>query len=401
MPAATACWLIPWKIISPIDSANRTDSSNRLHGDRTARIGVKTANGGILQPSDALQESTMNRNQKLLYAFLFAMAAMCRPANSQGLMDSRPAPAPPQPTQLSPASLMVRGATADYVLGAGDQITVASPGLEDQYNEKVFRIDASGDVTLPLVGRIHAAGLSTGALEGELQLKLKPVLKEPKVVVGISSYGSEPVSVLGSVRNPGIVQLQGRRTLFEVLSMAGGLQPDAGYVAQVTRPLRNGNIPLPNVRTDEVNQVSVAAIRLKDIINVPNAAENIEILPGDAVSVPKAGLVYVVGSVTKPGGYTLDENESLSTLQVLSLSEGLLSTSASSKARILRSVPGSPSRAEIPVNLNRLMAGKASDVPLQAGDILFVPVSNAKKVSYRGIEAMITAATYIPVYAGF
>ena len=342
----------------------------------------------------------MNRYMNLLSLLPIAIAAFCPPVQSQGLVDSRPVPAPSQPTQLSSASLMVRGATADYALGSGDQIALSVAGLEEEYNSKVFRIDTTGDVTLPMVGRVHAAGLSTSVLEGQLQLKLKPVLKDPQVVVEILSYGSEPVSVLGAVRNPGIVQLQGRRTLFEVLSMAGGLQPEAGYVVQVSRPLANGTIPLANERTDTATQVSVASIRLKDIINAPNASENIEILPGDAVSVPKSGVVYVVGSVTKPGGFTLDENESFSALQVLSLAEGLLSTAAPSRARILRSVPDSPNRAEIPVDLNRLMAGKTTDTQLHAGDILFVPVSTAKKVGYRSIEAIIQASIYMPIYAG-
>ena len=318
----------------------------------------------------------MNRYINLLS--LFAIAALCPSAHSQGLVDSRAAS--PQMPQSNSASLMVQGATADYVLGAGDQITITVGGLEEEFNSKVFRIDTTGEVTFPMIGRVHTSGLSTAALEGELQGKFKPYLKDPQVVVGILAYGSQPVSVLGSaVRNPGIVQLQGRRTLFEVLSMAGGLQPEAGYIVQVTRPVANGKIPLANEHTDPVTQVSIASIHLKNIINAPNAAENIEILPGDAVSVPKSGVVYVVGSVTKPGGFTLDENESLSALQVLSLAEGMLTTAAPSKARILRTVPDTPNRAEIPVDLNRLMAGKSTDMQLHAGDILFVPVSDAQR----------------------
>jgi polysaccharide export outer membrane protein len=340
----------------------------------------------------------MNRYISFLCAFLFANAATCLPVYSQKLVDPQSVPAASaQPAQGKPAGAMAQAASPDYVLGAGDQIALVVSGLEDQYNEKIFRIDASGDVTLPLVGRMHAAGLSAADLEGELRTKLSPILKDPQVVVIISSFGSEPVSVLGSVRTPGIVQLQGKKNLFEVLSMAGGLQPDAGYIVQVTRPF--APIPLPGAKTDPNSQVTVASIRLKDIINIPNAAQNIEIFRGDTISVPKAGVVYVVGSVTKPGGFPLDENESLSALQVLSLAEGLKTASAASKARILRTVPGSPERAEIPVDLNRLMAGKASDIQLHADDILFVPGSEAKKAGLRTLEAIVNAATYASVYA--
>ena len=304
----------------------------------------------------------------------------------------------PRNVEAKTANVEANGVSPDYVLGPGDQISLIVPGIEDQFNEKLFRIDASGDVTLPLVGRMHASGLSTAALEACLRDRFTNFLKDPRIVVNIAFFGSEPVSILGAVKNPGIIQLQGRKNLFEVLSMAGGLQPGAGYLVQVTRSLANGTIPTSNVRTDASSEVSIASIRLKDIINIPNASENIEIRPGDTVSVPKAGIVYVVGSVSKPGGYPLDENESLSALQVLALAEGLQVTASASKARVLHLLPGTSTRTETPVDLNRLMAGKTADVQLRAEDILFVPASKAKKAGLRTVDAIVNAATYSTVY---
>lgn len=291
-------------------------------------------------------------------------------------------------------------ASPDYVLGPGDQITLAVPGLDDDYNEsKIFRVDGTGDMSLPWAGRIHAAGFTAGGLERLIETKLEPILKHPQVVVTVSSFGSQPVSVLGSVKNPGILQLQGRKTLFDVLSMAGGTSDDAGYVVRITRPLESGPIPLPNAQVDQATGTSVASVRLKDLVGVPRSSENIQVLPGDTISVPKAGVVYAVGSVVKPGGFSLDENESLSALQVVSLAEGLQPASASSKAKILRVVPNSPNRAEIPVDLNRLMAGKTQDVQLQPQDILFVPSSNAKKAGLRLVDVISQAAALSVVYA--
>lgn len=287
----------------------------------------------------------------------------------------------------------------DYKLGPGDVISVSVNGLEDEFKEKIFRVDGAGSVTLPLVGRIHATGETVSQLESSLVSHLEPFLKNPQAVVTIQAFGSEPVSVLGAVRSPGIVQLQGYKTLFDTLSLAGGLQPDAGYSAEITRPLRNGAIPLPGAQEDKAAGVSVATVRLKDIINKPSATQNIQIMPGDTVSVPKTGIVYAVGSVMKPGGFPLNDSETLSAMQVLALAEGLAPSSAATKARVLRVVPGSPQRQEIPVDLKRLSAGKSPDIQLQPDDILFVPNSAAKAAGKRTIDAIVNAATYASVYA--
>src|ERR1700730_3059582 len=99
----------------------------------------------------------MNRYVSFLFVFLFATAANSLPANSQRLGDPQSAPA--QSSQGKPVNSVAQVANPDYVLGPGDQFALVVSGLEEQYNEKVFRIDASGDVTLPLVGRMHASGL--------------------------------------------------------------------------------------------------------------------------------------------------------------------------------------------------------------------------------------------------
>jgi polysaccharide biosynthesis/export protein len=286
------------------------------------------------------------------------------------------------------------GTKPDYVLGPGDQIVLSVEGLDDEYNDKVFRIDGGGDVSFPLIGRIHAGGTTSASLELALEKKLEPVLKHPEVVVTVSGFGGQPVSVLGSVTNPGIVQLQGRKTLFDVLSMVGGLAPEAGYVVRITRPLESGTIPLPNATVDASAKISIASVRVKDIIGIPKESENIEILPGDTVSVPKAAVVYAVGSVVKPGGFSLDERESLSALQVVALAEGLQPAASLSNAKIIRVVPETQSRVEIPVNLGKLMAGKTADVQLKAEDILFVPSSKAKKAGMKMVDVVAIAAGY-------
>ncbi len=286
----------------------------------------------------------------------------------------------------------------DYVLGPNDQFTVTVPNLDTEFGDKTFRIDMSGDVSVPLAGRMHAAGLSTAGLEAEMRKRLARILKDPEVVISLSTLGSQPVSVLGAVTSPGIKQIEGGKSLFEALSLAGGLRPDAGYLIRITRDMQWGPLPLPNARVDADGRHSSASVRVKDIMNANDTSENIPIMPGDSIAVPTAEVVYAVGSVIKPGGFPLNEHETLSALQVVSLAEGLQHAAASDKARILRVVDGSPERTEIPVNLKQMMAGKGSDVQLRAGDILFIPTSAAKSAGLRSIDAIVAAATGMAVY---
>jgi polysaccharide export outer membrane protein len=291
-------------------------------------------------------------------------------------------------------------AEANYILGAGDQLSFTVTDLDD-FTDKTFRVDMHGDLNLPLAGRVHAGGLTMTALEKKVADLLAKILKDPQVVANISEFGSQPVSILGAVGAPGIRQLEGRKTLFAVLSLAGGLRPDAGNTINITRELTRGPIPLPSTRTDASGKFSVASVSVKSILNATNPAENIVILPGDVVSVSKADLVYAVGSIKKPGGFLIGQNSSLTTLQVVSLAEGLDKTAAADKAKILRVVPGSSTRAEIAVNLKQLMAGRGADLALQSDDILFVPSSGAKSASYRTLDAVVNIATGMAVYGKY
>jgi polysaccharide export outer membrane protein len=287
---------------------------------------------------------------------------------------------------------------SNYILGPDDQITLSVANLEEM-SGKPMRIDMRGDVNVPIAGRIHAAGLTPDQLESEIESRLKGQLNDPRVIVSITDFRSQPVSILGAVNSPGVHQLEGRKTLFEMLSLAGGLRPDSGNTVRITRELKWGRIPLSTAHDDPTGRYTVASVTVKSIINGTDPAENIVIKPGDTITVPKADLIYVVGSVKKPGGYVLGQDESLSALQVLSLAEGLDHNAAGGKARIMRIVPGSPTRREIPINLSKLIAGKTPDLPLKSDDILFVPNSAAKNALARTAEAAISVGTSIAIYA--
>jgi polysaccharide biosynthesis/export protein len=313
-------------------------------------------------------------------------------------VDSSSQPASVAVDESAPVPVGDTPAPSNYIMGPDDQITLSVSDV-DELSNKPMRIDMKGNIHLPMAGRVHAAGLTAEQLQSEIEERMKKYVNDPDVVVSVSEYRSQPVSVLGAVNTPGVHQLEGHKTLFEVLSSAGGVRSDAGNTVTITRELKWGAIPLPNAKNDPSGKYSIASVKVKEISDGKNPADNIIIKPDDVISVSKADVVYCIGSVHKPGGFVLGESESLSALQVLALAEGFDAKAAADRAKILRETPGTMQRTEIPVNLKQLMAGKGSDMPLRANDILFVPNSAAKSAMGRTAEAALQIATGLAIYA--
>lgn len=285
---------------------------------------------------------------------------------------------------------------SNYVLGPDDQVTIQVLDLKE-IDDKPFRIDMRGNISVPLAGRVHAAGMTAEQLEADLARRLDSFLQTPTVSVTVSEFRSQPVSVLGAVNTPGIHQIQGRKTLFEILSLAGGLRNEAGNTIKITRRKEWGDIPLPTAITDPTGQFSVAEVSVASVMEAKNPQENILIQPNDVISVPRAKLVYVTGAVRRSGGFVLNEKETMSVIQALSLAEGLDQTAGAQNAKILRG-SGTPNRAEIPVDVKKILSGKGEDVSLQANDILFIPTSAAKNATLRALEAAIQLGTGVVIY---
>jgi len=281
-----------------------------------------------------------------------------------------------------------------YTLGPDDQISVRALDLETEWPDKPLRLDQRGNITLPMIGRVKAGGLTQDQLEAAIVLKLMQFVKDPQVTVTVMEFRSQPVSVLGAVAAPGVHQLQGKKTLFEMISMAGGLKPEAGYSIKITRHIQWGRIPLPTAKDDPSGQFNVAEISVKEVMKAENPEQNILIKPDDVITVPKAELVYVIGAVKKSGGFVLGEKQTITALQVLSMAEGLDRTASPKAAKILRQTKNSE-REEIPVDLRQMLSGKGTDISLRADDILFVPTSTAKAVTSRTIDAMISMSSAV------
>jgi polysaccharide export outer membrane protein len=206
------------------------------------------------------------------------------------------------------------------------------------------------------------------------------------------------VSVVGEVNTPGLHQLQGHKTLMEMLSMAGGLRQTAGYSVRITRRAEWGPVPVPDAKTSSTGDFTVAEINLKSLMAATNPEENIAIFPNDVISVPRAGLFYVLGDVRKAGAFAMGEKTSVSLLQALSTAEGPMTTAATGSARILRAVPGATERVEMQIDLRKILKGQAEDLQLHPEDILFVPSSTTKKITTRAIESSIGLGTGLLIW---
>jgi polysaccharide biosynthesis/export protein len=301
------------------------------------------------------------------------------------------------------------------------QITV----FEAPEMNRTLRVDANGEISLLLLGPVRAGGLTPRQLELVLQeLLRRTYMKDPHVGVFVQELQSHSVSVVGAVKRPGVFQIRGTKTVLELLSMAEGLADDAGDTVVVMRgastpgPSGSDNAEQESQKDGTVatmpgdaalaggrggllskeRQPEIVEVNLKSLLESDNPAFNIPVHPGDIVKVTRAGIVYVVGEVKKPGGFVLRSNENITVVQALALAEGLTRTSLKSQARIIRTDQSTNKRAEIPIDLGKILASKSPDPLLQPKDILFVPDSTAKSAFYRGAEAVVSTATGVAIY---
>ena len=306
-----------------------------------------------------------------------------------------------QPTATQPQPGSMDQVRQNYVLASNDQILIRAFQVEE-IGERPYRIDMDGNVDLPLVGTVKAGGLSVDQLEAELTKRLATYVRNPQVSVTVVQYRSEPVFFIGAFAHPGIYALQGRRTLVDMLASIGGLQPNASRRITVTRSLEYGPIPLPNAVVNRATNVSTVEIGMGSLRNNLNPAEDIVLQPYDQISVSLAEMVFVGGEVNHVAGYELGERESLSVIQVLSMSGGLTREADPEKARVLRPVLNTSKRAEIPINIKLVLEGKSNDFPLMQNDLLYVPrkhsvVSALGKVAPYMIPALLTTIIYVAV----
>lgn len=292
------------------------------------------------------------------------------------------------------------GISGDYLLGPGDVLRVDVFEVEDLSG--LTSVAPDGAVGVPLVGRVPAAGLTAVDVEREIERRLADgLLNDPQVSVSIEEHRSQPVSVVGAVKEPGVYQLRGRRRLVDVVALAGGLAPEAGEhvvlvrggkaVSAGEKPGGEGSSPAGERAQGE------RRIRIRALLESPgDESANPWIEPHDVVRVEKAGVVYVLGSVQRPGGFPIREQEPMTVLSAVSLAEGSEGAASLQKTRIIRG--RGAGKQEIPVRLRDVLKGRAEDVELAPNDIVYIPDSRARTIANRGAEAIVQMATGIVIW---
>jgi polysaccharide export outer membrane protein len=266
-------------------------------------------------------------------------------------------------------------------LGSGDLLAISVAGAPE-YRYDV-RVSPSGGASLPMLGNITLAGLSTTQAESVVARRLQErgFFNDPQVSVFVKEYATAGISVLGEVQKPGIYPLLGQRTLLDAISASGGTTPKAGKSVTITH-------------RDELEIPETIPLSHDN----GQTMTNIAVRPGDTIVVSKAGMVYVIGAVKEPTGIILD-NPHLTVLQAIAMAHGTNPTASLKSAKLIRKASSTPE--EVPIPLDTILAAKTPDLELQPDDIVFVPNSAAKTVAGRSIEAILQTATGIAIYARY
>ncbi|MDE3150475.1 MAG: polysaccharide biosynthesis/export family protein [Acidobacteriota bacterium] len=284
---------------------------------------------------------------------------------------------------LPPLATPQSASPMPVAIGPGDLLEVS------EYHTPEFRslvrVSPEGAVTLPMIGEVRLNGLDEQAAAHAIEaaLKAKGILLHPLVSVLVTAYAGEDVSILGEVARPGIYPYTVHHRLLDMISEASGLAPDAGRLVNVYH------------RDDPKTPHAVV---LDPDGSAKGSDHNPELSPGDTVEVSRAGLVYVIGDVIRPGGFPIDSGHGLTAIQALSLAWGPTQNAALGKALLIREQKGG--RTMTALNLSRLLRGQDPDLPVRDGDILFVPDSAAKNLWNRTMESVVQSAVGVTIYSG-
>jgi polysaccharide biosynthesis/export protein len=294
------------------------------------------------------------------------------------------------------------GSAQEFLISPDDTLELYALDVPEISRE--YRVDPAGSISIPLLSEsVQAAGLTPAQLSDEISEKLQKagMVTHPRVSVQVKASRAHSIAIGGAVKRPQIYPVFTRITLLEAISQAEGLTDDAGNTATITRGSASNYVE-PHGEVEGIVHTSspslrVQVVNLKRLLEEGDPALNVDLYPGDRVTVQRAGIVYVVGAVNRAGGFVLNnDREQMTLLKAVALADNLKSTAVPKKTVIIRkNTQASDADREIPVNLGKILEGQAPDQTLLANDIVFVPDSAAKKALHRAGEAAAQAAALL------
>ena len=305
----------------------------------------------------------------------------------------------------------------DYRIGAGDVIEVEVEDAPELSGN--FRVTAAGTFLMHYLGRINAQNKTTEELARFIANGLRErYIFDPRVIVNVKQYNSRAFFIQGAVHGAGVFQIEGRPSLLELITLAGGLQQNHSSTAFIIRKIRppatapatvpDGTQDAPSndgnndqskgQATDRTQDTPAQYTLLKVNINgllKGRFEQNMFLEPGDIVNIPPTEVFFVAGEVKQPGSFPLKEGTTLR--QAISLAQGMNFTAAAGKGIIFRENADSGKRQEITVDIGAVMSAKKEDIVLLPNDIILIPNSKMKKVAGPIISAFATNAIMLPM----
>jgi len=390
----------------------------------------------------------------LVSTTLLGLLVLAPPSRAQAVLET------PQQTndRIRELSAAAHNLPREYIIGSGDMLTIDVFDVKELSRD--VRVSQTGTIGIPLIPvRLHVAGLTEIQAEQKIAevLEANGLVSHAEVSVTVRERKSKPITVVGAVSHPLVYQAERQVTLLEVLAEAGGLATDAGDQVIVTRPVpqmsfddseppaigpvdaapakslpikpeanpaapagapssssNNGavgeppQLPSPDASSEKsINSASTSSgspatdnitVNLYQLMEAGNTSNNIPLQAGDVVTVPHAGIVYVLGAVNRPGGFVLtNDREQMSTLKILALAGGYTNIAKTDRAVVIRKdLQGK--QHEVPLDLKKILHSEAEDLTLLPSDILYVPQSGAKQAILRSIEFGIALGSAVALY---
>jgi polysaccharide export outer membrane protein len=264
----------------------------------------------------------------------------------------------------------------DYKIGPEDLIELSV--FEEEKLNKTVRVSSQGNISLPLLGVLRVKGLTANELEKEVRdLLAEKYFQDPHVSIFIKEYRNQRISVIGAVEKPGAFDVTGKKTILDVLGLAGGLKEDAGQLLFLIRPPQPEDEVSKGKEESETMKPSTFVIDLEELLIKGDLTLNLSLTHGDVINVPVSGKIFVGGEVNKPGGFPL-KGKRVTVSQAIAMAEGLKPEARGGETKIFHYAAKGGEREVFSVDVYAIQKGKSEDPYLKENDIVIVPKSGVK-----------------------